>query len=44
MPFCHCEMPDFIEDTESLDSLLEELKDLEFVQKSNDLYKFLQVL
>ena len=43
-PYCHCEMPDFIKDTDHLEALQEELKDLEFVQKNNDLYKFLQVL
>ena len=43
-PFCHCEIPDFVEDTTLLQSLQKELNDLEFAPKNNDLYKFLQVL
>ena len=43
-PFCHCELPDFLEDNKLLDELQTELVDLDFTQKNNDLYKFLQVV
>ena len=36
-------MPDFLEDSHRLDELQTELLDLEFAQKNNDLYKFIQV-
>ncbi|XP_033730695.1 prolyl 3-hydroxylase OGFOD1-like [Pecten maximus] len=41
-PFTHGVLPTFIEDEEFLESLQEELLDLTFTEKNNDLYKFYQ--
>ncbi|KAM8947697.1 prolyl 3-hydroxylase OGFOD1 [Pelodytes ibericus] len=42
VPFPHCVIQPFIESSEFLDGLKEELLQLNFNQKSNDLYKFRQ--
>ncbi|XP_021341340.1 prolyl 3-hydroxylase OGFOD1-like isoform X2 [Mizuhopecten yessoensis] len=41
-PFTHCVLPNYIEDEEFLEKLQEELLDLTFAEKNNDLYKFHQ--
>jgi hypothetical protein len=41
-PFKHCIVENFIQDTEYLRELKEELLDLKFVRKRNDLYQFHQ--
>ncbi|XP_069127240.1 prolyl 3-hydroxylase OGFOD1-like isoform X2 [Argopecten irradians] len=41
-PFTHCVLPAFIEEEEFLESLQDELLDLTFAEKNNDLYKFHQ--
>ncbi|XP_037078380.1 prolyl 3-hydroxylase OGFOD1-like [Pollicipes pollicipes] len=41
-PFKCCQLKNFISDHEFLDSLKDELLDLDFVEKNNDLYKFHQ--
>ena len=42
-PFTCCVMTDFIKDTDFVSQLKEDLMELEFCQKSNDLYQFEQV-
>jgi hypothetical protein len=41
-PFKHCIVENFIQDTEYLKELKEELLDLKFMMKRNDLYQFHQ--
>ncbi|XP_060082076.1 prolyl 3-hydroxylase OGFOD1-like [Ylistrum balloti] len=41
-PFTHCVLPTFIDDEKFLSRLQEELLDLTFAEKNNDLYKFCQ--
>jgi hypothetical protein len=43
-PFKHCIIRNFVKDEEYLKHLKEELLELQFKEKSNDLYKFYQVL
>ena len=42
-PFTCCVLPDFVRDGSFLTGLKEELLELDFNNKSNDLYKFQQV-
>lgn len=42
-PFMCCCLPNFVENESSLADLKDELLDLEFFEKNNDLYKFHQV-
>ncbi|XP_060593142.1 prolyl 3-hydroxylase OGFOD1-like [Ruditapes philippinarum] len=41
-PFRHCVVPNFLKDQETVEGLQDELLDLEFSEKNNDLYKFHQ--
>ncbi|WAR24149.1 OGFD1-like protein [Mya arenaria] len=41
-PFCHCMVPGFLSEEKDIEQLKDELMDLEFVPKNNDLYKFIQ--
>ncbi|KAK3584960.1 hypothetical protein CHS0354_009649 [Potamilus streckersoni] len=41
-PFAHCILPNFVPDKQFVESLQNELMDLNFTEKSNDLYKFHQ--
>ncbi|XP_045159560.2 prolyl 3-hydroxylase OGFOD1-like [Mercenaria mercenaria] len=41
-PFRHCVLPNFLKDEEAISKLQDELMDLEFSEKNNDLYKFHQ--
>ncbi|KAK3091622.1 hypothetical protein FSP39_021333 [Pinctada imbricata] len=43
-PFCHCVIPNIIKDQDFVDRLQEEILDLTFSEKNNDLYKFHQSL
>ena len=43
-PFKHCIIRNFVEDQDYLKHLKDELLELQFSEKSNDLYKFYQVL
>jgi len=42
-PFTHCVVPGFLQGDDSVQQLKQELLDLDFVPKNNDLYKFTQV-
>jgi hypothetical protein len=42
-PFRHCILSNFLQDEEAVDSLQDELLELNFAEKNNDLYKFHQV-
>ena len=42
-PFCHCIIPNLIEDADFIEHLQDEVMDLTYVEKNNDLYKFHQV-
>ncbi|KAL3869659.1 hypothetical protein ACJMK2_042324 [Sinanodonta woodiana] len=41
-PFAHCVLPNFVQDEQFVENLQNELMDLNFTEKSNDLYKFHQ--
>uniref|UniRef100_A0A8B9I0A2 Secreted protein n=1 Tax=Astyanax mexicanus TaxID=7994 RepID=A0A8B9I0A2_ASTMX len=43
-PFLHCKISNFVQNQSFVQGLQEELLQLNFNSKSNDLYKFLQVL
>ena len=43
-PFKHCVMRNFVNDEDYLKHLKDDLLELEFSEKSNDLYKFFQVI
>ncbi|XP_054856659.1 prolyl 3-hydroxylase OGFOD1 [Eublepharis macularius] len=42
VPFCHCVIPNFIQNENFLEGLQKELLSLDFHEKCNDLYKFKQ--
>ncbi|XP_060109644.1 prolyl 3-hydroxylase OGFOD1 [Heteronotia binoei] len=42
VPFCHCVIPNFIQNESFLEGLQKELLSLDFHEKCNDLYKFKQ--
>lgn len=42
-PFCHCVLPNFLQELDELENLEAELSSLKFKEKNNDLYKFYQV-
>ena len=42
-PFKHCIIRNFVKDEDYLEHLRKELFQLQFIEKSNDLYKFKQV-
>lgn len=43
-PFFHCMLSNLVQNEDFIASLQDEILDLNFVEKSNDLYKFHQVI